>query len=242
MRPENIPLEIIYEDNEIIVVNKPTDMLVHPTHRDKDGTLLNALAYHLNREMLPDGHEVTGEIRQGQNGALSEIKYPRSKIVRPGLVHRLDRQTSGLMVIAKSVRVHRILADHFKKKLVKKLYTARVEGAINEDEGIIDAPIGRYAEMKLWNVKDDGKHSRTRFWVRRRGADSTILELEPVTGRTNQLRIHCSWIGHPIVGDVNRGGRPFRRLCLHAHKLSLKHPASGCQLVFETAIPPDLSA
>jgi len=216
MRPENIPLDIVYEDAEIIVVNKPAGMLVHPTHRDKNGTLLNALAYYLNRERSNDA------------------------AIRPGLVHRLDKRTSGLVLVAKSVRVHRVLADHFKRKLVEKRYIARVDGPVVEEEGIIEAPIGRYADMKFWSVKDDGKHARTRFWTRRRDKDSTLLELEPVTGRTNQLRIHCAWIGHPIIGDIERGGREFRRLCLHAYRLSFKHPATGRQMVFESTTPGDL--
>lgn len=212
MQPENIPLEIVFEDGEIIVVSKPVGMLVHPTHRDKNGTLLNALTYYLN-----------------QNGG---------SVVRAGLVHRLDRQTSGLMVIAKTVRVHRVLADHFKRKLVKKRYIALVEGVVEGDEGLIEAPIGRFAELKLWNVKVDGKHAASRFLVRQRKADTTLIELEPITGRTNQLRIHCASMGHPIVGDVERGGRDYERLCLHAYKLSFKHPSSGKPLEFEIAIPP----
>jgi len=213
MQPEEIPLEITYEDTDLIVVNKPSGMLVHPTHRDKNGTLLNGLTHHLNRN---------------RNG---------SAVIRPGLVHRLDKETSGLMVVAKSVRVHRVLADHFKRKLVEKRYIALVEGLLKENEGFIEAPIGRYADLKLWNVKDDGKHASTKFWVRDRYADTTLIEMEPVTGRTNQLRIHCTSIGHPIVGDIQRNGPAFDRLCLHAWKLSFRHPNGGEQLNFETLIP-----
>jgi 23S rRNA pseudouridine1911/1915/1917 synthase len=212
MRPERIPLDLVYEDAEIVVVNKPAGMLVHPTHRDKNGTLLNALTFHLNKESR--------------------------STVRAGLVHRLDKQTSGLMVVAKTVRVHRVLAEYFKRKLVEKRYIALVEGVIENDEGLIEAPIGRYAELKLWNVKHDGKHAQTRFWVRQRNANTTMVELEPVTGRTNQLRIHCASIGHSIVGDTIRGGRPFNRLCLHAYKLAFKHPSTGELLVFKTSLPP----
>ncbi len=213
MRPQEIPIEVVFEDAHVAVVNKPAGMLVHPTHRDKDGTLLNGLSYYLNRDGSAGG-----------------------RFVRPGLVHRLDKQTSGLMVIAKSDRAHRILAEHFKRKLVSKRYLALVDGTVEEDEGTIEAPIGRFAELKLWNVKDDGKHSKSRFWVRERFDGQTLLEMEPVTGRTNQLRIHCAYFGHPIVGDVERGGRESARLCLHAHLLGFKHPAGGEWIEFESRI------
>jgi 23S rRNA pseudouridine1911/1915/1917 synthase len=157
--------------------------------------------------------------------------------IRPGLIHRLDKQTSGLMVIAKTARAHRILADHFKRKLVEKRYLAVVEGSVAEDEGMIRESIGRFAEHKHWGVKHDGKHAETRFRVRERHTDHTLLELEPVTGRTNQLRIHCASIGHPIVGDIQRGGREFERLCLHAYKLCFRHPNGSEGLNFEAAVP-----
>ena len=203
MRPENIPLDIVFEDDQLIVVNKPAGMLVHPSHRENSGTLLNALGYYLNDSAARNGR------------------------VRPGLIHRLDKQTSGLVVVAKNARAHRILAGHFMKKRVGKRYLALVEGVVDQLDGIVEAPIGRHAELKHWSVKEGGKHSETRFWVLERRADTTLLELEPVTGRTNQLRIHCELMGHPIVGDVRRGGREFSRLCLHAARLAFPHPATG---------------
>jgi 23S rRNA pseudouridine1911/1915/1917 synthase len=208
MRPENIPLHVVFEDGHIAVINKPAGMLVHPTNRDKNGTLLNALAFHLNQET--------------SNG----------RFVRPGLIHRLDKETSGLIVIAKTPRAHSTLCNFFMKKFVTKLYVARIEGVIEQDEGIIQSAIGRYAELKLWDVKPDGKHSITKFRVRERRDDSTLVELQPVTGRTNQLRIHCASIGHPIMGDVQRGGREFKRLCLHAEQLSFRHPATRDDVSF----------
>lgn len=212
MLPEDIPLNIVYEDGEIIVVNKPAGMLTHPSHRENSGTLLNALAYYLNKRS--------------------------SVLIRPGLIHRLDKQTSGLIVVAKNARAHRILSGHFMKKRVEKRYLALVEGIVDANEGTIEAPIGRYDELKHWSVKEDGKHSESRFWVRERKSDTTLIELEPVTGRTNQLRIHCELIGHPIVGDVRRGGREFGRLCLHAYRLSFPHPISNERLVLESAMVP----
>jgi 23S rRNA pseudouridine1911/1915/1917 synthase len=182
-------------------------MLVHPSHREKRGTLLNGLVHHLNR-----------------NGG---------RAIRPGLVHRLDKETSGLIVVAKNGRSHRILARHFLRKRVEKRYIALVEGVVNESAGEIDAPIGRFAELKHWTVKHDGKHAMTRFWVRERYVDTTLLELEPVTGRTNQLRIHCESIGHPVVGDTRRGGRPADRLYLHAARLTFPDPTTNEAMSFK---------
>jgi 23S rRNA pseudouridine1911/1915/1917 synthase len=213
LQPEPIPLEIIFEDAELLVANKPSGMLVHPTIRVRTGTLLNALAHHLN------------------------ISNTTDLFKRAGLVHRLDKDTSGLIVIAKTTRSLRILCSHFQRKLVEKRYFALVEGVINEDSGTINAPIGRYAETRFWNIKEDGKHAITNFWVKQRFADKTLLELEPVTGRTNQLRIHLAYIGHPILGDIKYGGREFSRLCLHAFRIKFWHPNGNHQLEFETNLP-----
>ena len=216
LQPEAIALDIVFEDTEFLVVNKPSGMLIHPTVRVRTGTLLNALAYHLNISKT----------------AAEDFK-------RAGLVHRLDKDTSGLVVIAKTARSHRILCSHFQRKLVEKRYFALVEGVINEDSGTIDSPIGRFAEERLWNIKVDGKRAVTRFWVNERFDDKTLLELEPVTGRTNQLRIHLAHIGHPIFGDIKYGGREFPRLCLHAYRLNFWHPNGIERLNFETPLPED---
>ena len=210
MRPENIPLEIVYEDGDIIVVNKPAGMLVHPSHRENTGTMLNALVYHCNLDS--------------------------PTLIRPGLIHRLDKQTSGLVIVAKNAVAHRRMCSALMKKRVEKRYLALVDGIVKENGGTIEAPIGRFAELKQWSVKEDGKHSETRFWVLERRADTTLIELEPVTGRTNQLRIHCELIGHPIVGDTQRGGREFERLCLHAWRLAFTHPISRERLELESEI------
>jgi 23S rRNA pseudouridine1911/1915/1917 synthase len=175
---------------------------------------LNALAHHLNIS-----------------------KKSAADFRRAGLVHRLDKDTSGLVVIAKTAPSHRILCRHFQKKLVEKRYFALVDGIVKEDAGTIDAPIGRFSEMRLWNIKDDGKRAVSNFWVKVRFDDKTLLELEPVTGRTNQLRIHLAHVGHPILGDVKYNGREFSRLCLHAYKLNLWHPNGSERLNFETELP-----
>ena len=238
MKPENIPLDIVFEDEHIVVVNKPAGMLVHPSHRENNGTMLNALSFYLNK-----GHEEEkwGRGEKEQIGVESEVPsspprlFSSSQTVRPGLPHRLDKQTSGLIVVAKNAFAHRRLSADFMKKRVEKRYLALVEGIVSEDAGTIEAPIGRFAELKQWNVKANGKHSESRFWVRERYADTTLIELEPVTGRTNQLRIHCELIGHPIVGDTRRGGREFERLCLNAYKLAFPHPTSNEPMSFETS-------
>jgi len=209
MIAEEIPLNIVYEDAQLVVVDKPEGLLVHPSHRERRGTLLNGLAHYLNRGDGP--------------------------LIRPGLVHRLDKGTSGLIVVAKSPAAHRSLSRSFLKKRVEKQYVALVEGVVEASGGTVTEPIGRCAETKHWGVSEDGRHAETRFSVNERFSTTTLLDLEPVTGRTNQLRIHCQAIGHPIVGDVRRGGRAAERLYLHAAKLSFPHPNSNELITFESA-------
>ena len=205
MLPQDIPLEIVYEDADLLVVNKPSGMLVHPSHCEKNGTLLNAVVHYLNRSSV-------------------------GSHTRPGLIHRLDKDTSGLIVIARNARAHRILCLQFHNKKVSKRYVALVDGVVKENSGTIVGNIGRNADVKFWEMRDDGKHAETRYTVIERGQTSTLLELEPVTGRTNQLRIHCAALGHPIVGDVMRDGSEFRRMCLHSARLSFRLPSTGEQL------------
>jgi 23S rRNA pseudouridine1911/1915/1917 synthase len=235
MRPENIPLTVIFEDDEILVVHKPTGMLVHPTHRDRTGTLLNALTFHLNY------HQTVKRDVCRQNGPIENNAHSHRSVIRPGLVHRLDKETSGLMVIAKNVRAHRILARQFQSKTVTKKYLALVGGEVRESSGEISEPIGRFADRKFWDLKSDGKPALTRFKVKKRFPDATLLELEPVTGRTNQLRIHCRAIGHPVAGDIERSGPIAARLCLHAYALEFRHPKIGRQLRFESGGETDFS-
>lgn len=213
LQPEPIPIEIIFEDSQILVVNKPSGMLVHPTVGVRTGTLLNALAYYLNLS-----------------------KNEAEDFRRAGLIHRLDKDTSGLILISKTLRSHRVLSGHFKRKLVEKRYVALVEGRVKKDAGTIVEPIGRFEKDRVWNIKKDGKHAISNFWVKGRFEDKTLLDLEPVTGRTNQLRIHLAHIGHPILGDKKYGGRDFTRLCLHAYKLKFHHPSDGQILEFESGL------
>lgn len=225
MMPEDIPLQIVFEDDEIIVVNKPAGMLVHPTKGVKKGTLLNAVSYHLNCKSIAN-YEL-------------QITEHESKFIRAGLIHRLDRQTSGLMVISKNARAHRIIAKHIQSRFVEKKYFAVVEGIVEEDSGTINAPIYHNEEEKFWVISELGKPSESRFRVIERCGDATLLELEPVTGRTNQLRLHCTHLGHPIIGDTIYSGREFPRLCLHAYRLCFWHPNGDRRLEFETELPAD---
>jgi 23S rRNA pseudouridine1911/1915/1917 synthase len=251
MFPEAIPLEVVHEDDQLVVVVKPAGMLVHPTMSVKTGTLANALAYHMNQPM-----------NQSRIDHVSSILTPQS-VTRPGLVHRLDRATSGLMVVAKTPRALTILSRHFRKRLIEKRYVALVQGKVDQESGSINAPIGRDPDqLPHWRVMEDGRPAETRFNVLERIERATLLELEPVTGRTNQLRIHCAQIGHPIVGDemydcglqiadcgtVSRGlesaipnpQSPIR-LCLHASKLAFHHPANGDWISFSSPPPQDIT-
>lgn len=222
--PEAIPLDILFEDEHLIIVNKPVGLLVHPSHREKSGTLLNALAYHF--------WQTSGEP------------------IRPGLVHRLDRNTSGVIVLAKTARAHRTLSKHFRERRVRKFYLALVSGRLTKDTGEINAPIG--CDPKTWPHwrvmaagEGDARPAQSLYLVQRRFAAHTLLELEPLTGRTHQLRIHCDLLGHPIVGDpiyastVDPLVKEYRlkHHLLHAARLVFNHPATGKEINAQAALP-----
>ena len=221
MTPERAPLEIVHEDDQIIVVVKPSGQLVHPTRGVKRGTLANALTYHLNRFWIDEGDAVISQ-----------------QFFRPGLVHRLDRDTSGLLVVAKTQAALSRLSQHFQRRLVEKRYAAVVAGRVERDEFTIEAPIGRDEEARpRWRVLESGKDAETRLRVVERRGPRTLVELEPVTGRTNQLRIHCAHAGHAIGGDETYGGEPHTRLCLHASRLAFRHPSTNVWEEFRSPIP-----
>jgi 23S rRNA pseudouridine1911/1915/1917 synthase len=245
MTPEPMRLEILHEDAHLLVVVKPAGMLVHPTIAVKRGTLANGLVYHLNRDLFS---RLPGE-RDGDGGNAAAERA--GSIIRPGIVHRLDKATSGLMLIAKTPQALSVLSSHFRRKLVQKRYLALVRGRIGEDTRVILAPIGRDPDRRpQWGVLPEGKPSETRLRVLDRRADATLVELEPVTGRTNQLRIHCAFIGHPIVGDFWYGAcagsgtlgadqeenRVGSTLFLHAWRLGFHHPAGGEWMDFENSV------
>ena len=256
MTPEPIPLEIVFEDEHLVVVSKPSGMLVHPTRGVKTGTLANALAYHLNRFWISDfGLRIEEEEQPGSqtrrrehppesSSSGSESLNPTSKIqdpksfLRPGLVHRLDRATSGLLAVAKTQSALSRLSQHFQRRLVEKRYLAVVHGVVRADRMTIDAPIGHEPEAQpKWSAMENGKPAETRLRVLERRGGLTFVELEPVTGRTNQLRIHCAHVGHPVVGDEWYAPAAFPRLCLHAARLAFHHPATNEWMNFESPLP-----
>ena len=220
--PENIPIKIIYEDKDIIVINKERGQVIHPAAGHNEGTLVNALLHHCK-----DLSGIGGSIR-------------------PGVVHRLDKDTSGLLVFAKNDEAHLNLASQFKSRKVKKVYLALVHGEMEKNEGEIDLPIGRHpvARKKMAVIKSDKLKKRealTFYRVMERFNNYTLLELELKTGRTHQIRVHLSHIGHPIVGDhtYSRKSNEFgqSQQLLHSYMLGLNHPITGKYLEF-TADPP----
>lgn len=216
--PENIELNIVFEDDALLVINKPAGILVHPTGKVRSGTLLNALVFYLNFQDICD--------------AETPEKY-----VRGSFPHRLDRETSGLIIAAKTDRAQRIISQHLERKLLNKTYVALVRGVFETDEMILDAPIGRIEEvLPHWQVTAEGRAARSEIRVLQRFADKTLLEMKPITGRTNQLRVHAAYLGHSICGDIERDAEPAPRMCLHAQKLGFYHPDGGW-LEFETEIP-----
>ena len=232
MTPEAAPLDIVHEDEHLLVVVKPAGVLVHPTLGVKSGTLANALAYHLNRELIEEGAAPINHT------AAPEVAPP---FVRPGLVHRLDRDTSGLLAVARTQAALSRLSQHFQRRLVEKRYVAVVSGLLGEDRLTLDAPVGRVeGASPPWGVLPGGKPAETRLRVLERRARRTLVELEPVTGRTNQLRIHCAHAGHPVVGDRLYGGEPHARLCLHAARLGFRHPATNKWVEFVSEAPAEL--
>lgn len=220
MTPEPIPLEILFEDSHVVVVVKPAGMVVHPAGRHRSGTLANGLAYHFN------------------------VVGAADPPIRPGMVHRLDRATSGLMVVAKTQQALSRLTVQFQNKTVMKRYLARVHGRVEPEEGEWSAPIGSDpTATPKWGIRESGRAALSRYRVLKHGADWTDLELEPVTGRTNQLRLHCAHFGHPIAGDAlfGRADDGFDRLYLHAWLLEFRHPDSGEMLRFESGAPWEVS-
>lgn len=216
LRPENIPLDIVYEDDDVIVINKPQGMVVHPAPGHDDHTLVNALLYHCPLSTI--------------NGTF-----------RPGIVHRIDKDTSGLLMVAKNDKAHRFLAEQLKDKTNIREYVALVHGRIAEDEGTINAPIGRsLKDRKKQAVVKDGRNAVTHFEVLKRYRDYTLVKCILETGRTHQIRVHMKYIGHPLVGDPLYGPKKTIKgngQFLHAGKLGFVHPTTGKLLIFEAPLP-----
>ena len=233
VRPQAIPLTVLYEDEQLIVIDKPPGLVVHPAAGNPDGTLVNALLAHC-RDL------------SGIGG-----------VERPGIVHRLDKDTSGVLIAAKTDLAHRALSLSFRWRTTDKRYLAVVYGAPNADEGVVDAPIARHpSERKRMAVVAGGRPARTLWWVRERFAGAALVECRLVTGRTHQVRVHMAHIGHALIGDQTYAGRQWRavgdtaaaaachqfpRQALHAWKLTITHPTSGAAMTFEAPLPADIA-
>jgi 23S rRNA pseudouridine1911/1915/1917 synthase len=224
LKPENIPLDILFEDEDLLVINKPRGMVVYPAPGNFSGTLVNALLFHTER--------------------LSEIGGRG----RPGIVHRLDKDTSGVMVVAKNDFSHVNLSKQLKSKQMKKIYKTIVWGIIQEKQAVIDAPIGRHPVKRTEMAVgvENAKEAITHFKVLERFSEFTYLEVKLETGRTHQIRVHMKFIGHPVVGDpvYTRKKNPFKikGQALHAYSLGLYHPRSGEYMEFVAPLPKDFSS
>ena len=219
LKAQDIPIDIIYEDNDIIVVNKPKGMVVHPANGNPDGTLVNAIM-NICKDSLSG---IGGEIR-------------------PGIVHRIDKDTSGLLIIAKNDKAHINLSEQIKNREITKKYIALVRGVVKENNATIDMPIGRSdKDRKKMAVKKDGKNAVTHFDVIKRYNGYTLLDVKIDTGRTHQIRVHLAEIGYPIVGDFvySNGKNPFgvEGQMLHAKSLEFKHPVTGKEMKLEAPLP-----
>lgn len=214
---QNIPLDIIYEDDALAIINKPQGMVVHPSAGHPSGTMVNALMYHIK-----DLSSING-------------------VVRPGIVHRIDKDTSGLLMVAKTDAAHQALAEELKAKKSLRKYLAIVHGNLPNDRGMIEAPIGRSEkDRKKQAVTAKGKEAVTRFAVLERFGDYSLVELQLETGRTHQIRVHMAYIGHPVAGDPLYGPRKTlsgHGQFLHAKTLGLTHPMTGKEMIFTVEAP-----
>ncbi len=223
LEPEPIPLAIVYEDEHLLVVDKPAGMTVHPGAGRQTGTLVHAVLAH-----CPGLAGIGGEHR-------------------PGIVHRLDKDTSGLLVVAKNDAALRRLQAELQARRIRREYLALVHGSVAQPEGTVDAPIGRDPRHRTrMAVSASGRRAVTRYRVMERLPGTTLLEIRLETGRTHQIRVHCEHIGHPVVGDPVYARRPnpwgMRRQALHARRLAFAHPVSGREMAFDAPLPPDLEA
>jgi len=227
--PEEIPLTILYEDEYLLAINKPAGMVVHPSCGHRSGTLVNAMLSHLGRPAISSGEGGPSSADTNQ---------------RPGIVHRLDKDTTGVILVAKDPKTQETLSSQFHDRKVEKIYRAVVEGIVKKDEDIIEGSMGRHPTMrkKMALVAKGGRYSMTRFKVIRRLRGFTYLEVYPKTGRTHQIRVHLASIGHPIAGDelYSRKARKLAsRPLLHAYRIIIEHPVNNAPLQVEAPVPQD---
>ena len=263
-RPEAIPLDVVFEDEWLIVVNKPAGMVVHPAHGNQTGTLVNALLHHVGGGSLSvDDMEDVDEDDVGLSIVNAAPALPGDPSIRPGIIHRLDKDTSGLLVVAKDDVTHRHLARQFERRTIRRRYVAIVWGVPDPPQGRIEAPIGRSPrDRKRMAVvaPELGKHAVTHFETLEPQAYTALLQFRLETGRTHQIRVHAAHIGHPVVGDVRYDGQRIRygpatgkrktffdnlfrimpRQALHAASLGFVHPRSGDDVYLEAPIPADM--
>lgn len=220
LTPESIPLDIIYEDADVLVIDKPAGLTVHPAPGHASHTLVNAILYH-----LPE-LSATGDAQ------------------RPGIVHRLDKDTSGVMLVAKNSKTHTDLMEQFRSRQVSKTYLVLVQGHLKPETGVIEAPIGRdRGNRKRMAVVAKGRNARTEYHVMKYAGNYTLLEVKPETGRTHQIRVHFSAIGYPVVGDSLYGMKSphMPRQFIHAHRIGFRLPSTGGYVEFTSPLPPDLA-
>ncbi|MCS6874850.1 MAG: RluA family pseudouridine synthase [Pyrinomonadaceae bacterium] len=236
-QPENIPIELVYEDEFLAVIDKPSGMVVHPGAGISSGTLANAIAWHF--------------------GLKANLEKTPEEACRVGIVHRLDKETSGLLVVAKSDEIQQKLSEQFQNREVEKKYIALVHGVIEQECGKIEAPIGRDRKIRTkMRISENGRYALSFWRVIRRYQNFTLVEVEIKTGRTHQIRVHLAHIGHPIVGDkLYNSGRDktlpqteikkaifeLKRFFLHSHFLAFKHPVRGQKLAFSSKLPKELN-
>lgn len=223
VQPEKIPLDIVFEDDQLMVINKPKGMVVHPAAGNETGTLVNAVLYHANGKL------------SGING-----------VIRPGIVHRLDKDTSGLILVAKTNEAHLSLAEQIKNKTCQRVYVCIVRGNLRQEEGKVDAPIGRNPadRKKMCVTSKNSRSAVTHYRVLERFEEYTFVECRLETGRTHQIRVHMQYMGHPVMGDEVYGGgkNPFglHTQALHAVRIGFVHPVTGERLSFDCPLPEEM--
>lgn len=265
--PQPIPLDIVYEDSWLIVVNKPAGMVVHPAYGNRDGTLVNALLHHVGSGALAVDDVVDDDDEEDDHTGLSLVNARPSRAgdpsIRPGIVHRLDKDTSGLLVVAKDNATHAHLASQFSDRTIDREYLGIVWGVPDPASGRIEAPVGRDRRdrKRMAVVVRGGKAAATHFVVERSFGDAALVRFRLETGRTHQIRVHAAHMGHPVLGDETYGGRDLKRWALsrsrrafyqnvlriltrqalHAYSLGFVHPETGEKCHFSSDLPEDMS-